>query len=184
MAVTSYKQVVHRLKKTISLVWCDNYLIKIVDKKLDLEIFEENYYKILQLMFPVVPHFASECINDLNKQLNYKWPKADKKYLTEDKVNIVIQINGKKRGIFEIDKGTDEKSILDKINKLNTIEKYLNNKKIEKTILIKDRLINSVILEKFFGFKEVLWSGPFKLLFRVKCFSITQAPLETAKAGV
>ena len=37
---------------------------------------------------------------------------------------------------------------------------------------------------KFFGFKEVLWSGPFKLLFRVKCFSITQAPLETAKAGV
>ena len=122
-----------------------NYLIKIVDKKLDLEIFEENYYKILQLMFPVVPHFASECINDLNKQLNYKWPKADKKYLTEDKVNIVIQINGKKRGIFEVDKGTDEKTILDKINKLNTIEKYLNNKKIEKTILIKDRLINLIV---------------------------------------
>ena len=54
-----------------------NYLVKTIDKNLDLKQFEENYYKILQLMFPIIPHFASECIKDLNKNLNYKWPEVD-----------------------------------------------------------------------------------------------------------
>ena len=122
-----------------------NYLIKIVNKNLDLKKFEENYYKILKLMFPIVPHFASECIKDLNKDINYNWPKVDKQFLTDEKVKIVVQINGKKRAIIEEYKGINEKAIFEKIKKLDTFEKYIKNKKINKTVLVKDRLINFII---------------------------------------
>ena len=122
-----------------------NYLIKIVNKNLDLKKFEENYYKILKLMFPIVPHFASECIKDLNKDINYNWPKVDKQFLIDEKVKIVVQINGKKRAIIEEYKGINEKAIFEKIKRLDTFEKYIKNKKINKTILVKDRLINFII---------------------------------------
>ena len=122
-----------------------NYLVKTIDKNLDLKQFEENYYKILQLMFPIIPHFASECIKDLNKSLNYKWPEVDKKFLEEDKVKIVVQVNGKKRAVFEENKGINEQTLINKIKKSDTFKKYLKNKNIYKTILIKDRLINFII---------------------------------------
>ena len=122
-----------------------NYLAKTIDKNLELKQFEENYYKILQLMFPIIPHFASECIQDLNKSLNYKWPEVNKKFLDENKVKIVIQINGKKRSILEENKGVNEKALMDRIKKLDVFEKYIKDKNICKTILIKDRLINFII---------------------------------------
>jgi len=122
-----------------------NYLVKTIDKNLDLKQFEENYYKILQLMFPIIPHFASECIKDLNKNLNYKWPEVDKKFLEEDKVKIVVQVNGKKRAILEESKGINEQTLINKIKKSDTFDKYLKNKNIYKTVLIKDRLINFII---------------------------------------
>ena len=122
-----------------------NYLVKTIDKNLDLKQFEENYYKILQLMFPIIPHFASECIKDLNKNLNYKWPEVDKKFLEEDRVKIVVQINGKKRAVLEENKGINEQTLINKIKKSDTFDKYLKNKNIYKTVLIKDRLINFII---------------------------------------
>ena len=92
-----------------------------------------------------LPHFASECIKDLNKNLNYKWPEVDKKFLEEDRVKIVVQINGKKRAILEENKGINEQTLINKIKKSDTFVKYLKNKNIYKTVLIKDRLINFII---------------------------------------
>ena len=34
-----------------------------------------------------------------------EWPEYDKKFLDEEKINIVIQINGKKRAILNVKKG-------------------------------------------------------------------------------
>ena len=32
------------------------------------------------------------------------WPKVDKKYLEEENIDLVVQINGKKRGIINVKK--------------------------------------------------------------------------------
>ena len=122
-----------------------NYLVKIVDKKLDIKKFEDNYYKILKLMFPIIPHFASECIKDINKNLDYSWPEVDRRFLDDNNVKIVVQINGKKRAVLEANKGANEETLMVKIKKLDTFEKYIKNKNIYKTILIKDRLINFIV---------------------------------------
>ena len=46
-------------------------------------------------MSPLLPHLV-ECLKDLQKNKNVSWPEAQKEYLEEKFVNIVIQINGKK----------------------------------------------------------------------------------------
>jgi len=96
-------------------------------------------------MMPVIPHLTNECLEKLKYEKKILWPEADKEYLLDKKVNIVIQINGKKRSILNINKDTEEKEILIEVNKQKLIDKYLDNNKVVKTIYIKNRLINYII---------------------------------------
>ena len=86
-----------------------------------------------------------ECIHKLNHKKDLKWPEVIQKYLTSEKSEIVIQINGKKRNTISIKKGAIESDVVEDINKMNLISKYLDGKKIFKTIYVKDRIINFII---------------------------------------
>ena len=74
-----------------------NFLNEKMNHSIDSDILLENYKKILSIIFPIIPHFASECIEDLKISYQAKWPNVDKKFLIEDNTKIVIQINGKKK---------------------------------------------------------------------------------------
>ena len=52
-------------------------------------------------MIPIIPHFASECLMINEFKLNQNWPKYDEKLLIEENVKLVVQFNGRKRGVFE-----------------------------------------------------------------------------------
>ena len=60
----------------------------------------QNYIKILKVMIPIVPHLAYECLNDFVQPQNLSWPEVENKYLQVEKKFIVVQINGKKRGLI------------------------------------------------------------------------------------
>ena len=66
-------------------------------------------------------------------------------YLAIKSLNIVVQINGKKRDLLNIDNSLKEEELLKLIYKSDKIKKFLENKKIKKTIYIKDKLINFII---------------------------------------
>ena len=51
-------------------------------------------------MSPFIPHFTSECLEDIN-QSEIKWPVIIKEELVEENINFVIQINGKKKSTFK-----------------------------------------------------------------------------------
>ena len=121
---------------------------KVLNNKIDKESWVKNYKNILIAMSPVIPHFANECLGYLeeNKQENKKnWPKINKSILINENVNFVIQVNGKTRLVMSIKTDIKEKEILKKIYENDKIKTYLNNKKIKKTIFIKNKLINIII---------------------------------------
>ena len=124
-----------------------NFLINYLKEEKSLKNLKDNYYKILICFLPIIPHFASECLEDIGFQNEYNWPKHDEKALEEGKVSIVVQINGKKRSILNTKKGLGEAEILDYSKKDKNIFKYLDNKKIVKIIFIKDKLINILLNE-------------------------------------
>ena len=96
-------------------------------------------------MLPVVPHLANECLEKLKFSKKVHWPQVDKKYLSVEFNEIVIQVNGKKRGLISVKKEIDEAQIINQIKTEKIIEKYLNNGKLIKTIYVKNRLINYII---------------------------------------
>ena len=76
---------------------------------------------------------------------NYKWPTYDESILKENNTNIVIQINGKKRGLINVELNTEENQILKIINKDEKIFKYLKDKEIKKKIYIVNKLLNIIV---------------------------------------
>ncbi len=97
-------------------------------------------------MSPVVPHFSSQCLEDLNcYEKELIWPIIDEKFLKNDEITIVIQINGKKRSLINVKTGLDENEILTITKNDEVVKKYLDNKKIKKNIYVKDKLINLIV---------------------------------------
>ena len=105
----------------------------------------QNYTKILKIISPILPHVVAECIKDLKINEELSWPKIDEKYLTKEIINIVIQINGKKRSIIEANTNISEKDLINKAKQDSKILKYLKDKNIFKTIYVKNRLLNLII---------------------------------------
>ena len=96
-------------------------------------------------MLPIVPHLASECLSEVSKEKITHWPEINKKYLKAKKINIVVQINGKKRSLISTESSLTEKDLIEKIKKTKELKKFLYEKNIIKSIFIKDKLIKLII---------------------------------------
>ncbi len=109
------------------------------------EIFIESMVKVMKLMIPFTPHLANECLSNLKcKEVN-KWPTINKKALENANINMVIQINGRTRDVLNITKNLSENEIENLIRRDSKAKKYLIDKKIIKTIYVKNKIINYII---------------------------------------
>ena len=122
-----------------------NFLNKEIDKNYSSETLKENYIKILILIMPVIPHIVMEAISEIDENIKLRWPIADPKYLKEKFINIVIQINGKKKSLIEMEKDLDDDVVLQKAKEEKKISNILDDKKIIKHIIVKNKLINFII---------------------------------------
>ena len=122
-----------------------NFFNKALNVELKNKNLISNYVKILTIMIPITPHLASECLNEISDNKNYTWPTINDKYLHNKIFDIVVQINGKKRGLISTDKSIGEKNLIEEIKKTKELQKFLIGADIIKSIFIKDKLINLII---------------------------------------
>ena len=121
-----------------------NFFIKEIEKPIKKDTLIKNYRKILILMSPFIPHLANECLSDIGSE-DTKWPTISKDELIEERINFVVQINGKKRALLNVLRNIDEKALLKIIQENKETEKLLKNQNIKKTIFVSNRLINIIL---------------------------------------
>ena len=122
-----------------------NFLNKEIEKNYSSITLKENYLKILILMMPVIPHIITEAISNIDEKMKLSWPIADPKYLEDKFINIVIQINGKKKSLMKMEKDLDNSVVLQNVKKDKKISNILDDKNILKHIIVKNKLINFII---------------------------------------
>ena len=126
-----------------------NYLSQELKKPYNGNILVENYTKILTLLSPFIPHFASECLDQLNNLTKIKnhdtWPKINEKIIIDEDINLVVQINGKKREVLKIKRDIKEEEVLNIIHDNDRIQNYIKDKKIIKKIFVPNKIINLII---------------------------------------
>lgn len=101
-----------------------------------------------QCLYPFAPHIAQEVWSLLGCQesLSYApFPKAEPKYLEDETVTYVVQINGKVRCRFELPKDQSQEQIVEAAKKDPNIQKYLGGAEITKVIFVPNKLLNLVI---------------------------------------
>ena len=122
-----------------------NFLSKLQISKINNPVLIENYLKILTILSPVIPHFTSECIADIQVNNISTWPIVNKNDLKRKTFNIVVQLDGKKRGLLICNKGINEKQLINMIQSDSEYKKYILDKTIIKTIYVENRLINLIL---------------------------------------
>ena len=122
-----------------------NFLSKNLNHFVNTNDVYECYIKILLIFSPVLPHLISECLEDLKYKEKSTWPKVEKEYLENNKVDYVIQINGKKRSLIQAGKDLDKDNLFVLVKNDKLLDKYLNNVSIKKIIFVKNRLMNILI---------------------------------------
>ena len=119
-------------------------LTKLIKDNYKQDTIRENYIKILTTLMPIIPHFSNECLELLNTNKELKWPTYDESAIEEKSTIIVIQINGKKRAIIDVEKNINENDLMELIYSDEKITKYFDKNEIKKKIYIKNKLINII----------------------------------------
>ncbi len=118
-----------------------------LEKNVSNKHFLASQCNIMKAMMVFTPHLSSECLSKLEGKdfyPNIEWPKIEKSLLVDEKVTIVIQVNGKKRGLITVKKDVAEEEVIKEAKKVENIEKNLKDKKIAKNIFVKNKIINFI----------------------------------------
>ena len=122
-----------------------HYFNKLTEEQKNYLNLIDNYRKILTIMLPILPHLASECLKESGCNKEPIWPEVQKKHLIEKELNIVVQINGKKRSVITTENNLNEEDLIKIINETHELKKFLIDKEIVRNIFVKDKLINLII---------------------------------------
>jgi len=108
-----------------------------------------------KLLAPFAPHLAEEAWHSLaisHQPLAFDsvhlqpWPKYDPKLVIEEKVTIVIQVNGKVRGQLTLNSqpSTDERAVKPLAINEQKVSQYLKGQQVRKVVFVPGKLINFV----------------------------------------
>ncbi len=109
---------------------------------------KKDLQKFLIILSPFAPHLAEE----LWSAAGFKglcgqqvWPTYDEKLTKEEKVLLVVQINGKVRDKIEVSAGLNQKEAEKIATESPKVKNWIAGKQVKKIIFVSDKLINIVI---------------------------------------
>jgi leucyl-tRNA synthetase len=120
---------------------------------------DQHIKSLLLMLAPFAPHMTEELWQSLNKETHnpqstthnsihlHSWPVYDQKYLVEDEVTIVIQINGKTKETVKVQspKSKVQNEVEMVAKNSEKTKKQLEGKMIRKVIFVPGKLINFVV---------------------------------------
>jgi leucyl-tRNA synthetase len=108
----------------------------------------EDAEKFVLLLAPFAPHMAEELWERLGhtKTLAYEpWPEYDESLLTEDTLDIAVQVLGKLRGLVQVPVDAPKEQILAAAKAEPNVQRHLEGKTIVKEIYVPGKLVNLVV---------------------------------------
>ncbi|GJD10022.1 Leucine--tRNA ligase [Galdieria sulphuraria] len=98
------------------------------------------------LLAPYAPHIAEEIWEQIGSSrgtiADVPWPVWKEKYLVEQEIEMVIQVNGKVRHAMKVNKDIHEAELIPMAMK--QVQKYIQGKEVKRKIYIPNKLINFV----------------------------------------
>ncbi len=117
----------------------------VTNNKTSNKTLRNEWEKITMLLIPLAPNLAYECCEKINKK--FYWPRYNPKLLKDENCTIVIQVNGRKRGVLEMPIDSKEIMVIKKSKEIDNVAKHIENTKVIKNIYIKNKLVNFITVK-------------------------------------
>jgi leucyl-tRNA synthetase len=111
-------------------------------------VLHEGFSILLRLLSPITPHIAHALWRDLGYGediLSAPWPEHDPAALVQDELELVVQVNGKKRGDVRVPRDADRKAIEAIVLADANVQKFIDGQTVKKVVVVPGRLVNVVV---------------------------------------
>jgi leucyl-tRNA synthetase len=122
-----------------------SFFMENIKKEISNKCLKKNFINLMKILIPFIPHLAHECLEQQGETEMHIWPKINDKLPLNEMIKIAVQINGKTRDIIEVKINLDEKNAINESQKYKKINDNLKNKKILRTIFVKNKIINYLV---------------------------------------
>lgn len=126
-----------------------NAVAKVADKSQQARSVIQEALEIVVLMLsPITPHISHYLWQQLGHDeaiVNVAWPEIDASAMVQDKIELMVQVNGKLRSKISVAADANKDTIEALALADETIKRFIENNEIRKVIVVPGRLINIVV---------------------------------------
>jgi leucyl-tRNA synthetase len=111
-------------------------------------VVREALDAVVAFLSPIVPHICHELWEVLGHEtavVDERWPNFDESALEQDRVEIVVQVNGKLRAKILAADGADADTVAAVALADENVQRFIAGKEVRKTIFVPGRLVNIVV---------------------------------------
>ena len=108
----------------------------------------ESIETLLRLIAPMMPHLAEEMWQRLGHDtllIDTPWPEPDPALLVDERVTMVVQVNGKLRGRLEMPRDAAPETVEAAARDVPNVQAALAGRSVRKAIVVPNRLVNFVV---------------------------------------
>ena len=125
-----------------------NALTRMDDESANAAAVRREGLEVMALLLsPIIPHITDAIWRAMGKEtalIDAGWPQADEAALVEDELQLVVQVNGKKRAQILAAPDASEESIKTSALGNENVQRHLEGKTVAKVIVVPQRLVNIV----------------------------------------
>jgi leucyl-tRNA synthetase len=113
----------------------------------DRAVMQEVLETAVLVLAPITPHIGHELWEALGHEepvVNAEWPVADETAMKEDRIELVIQVNGKLRSRLSVDANADKESLEAMALADENVQRFTEGTTIHKVIVVPGKLVNVV----------------------------------------
>ena len=119
-----------------------------VESEQDRAVVREALEAVVKVLSPIVPHICHELwyvLGHSSALVDERWPAFDETALQQDKIEIIVQVNGKLRGRISVESDADTETISALALADENVQRFVAGKEVRKTIVVPGRLVNVVV---------------------------------------
>ncbi|MEQ8663350.1 MAG: leucine--tRNA ligase, partial [Gammaproteobacteria bacterium] len=111
---------------------------------------QEGLDTVVLLLAPIVPHVAHvlwQALGHANDLTDARWPVADERALVRDALELVVQVNGRKRAVVSVAADADKAACEQAALADDNVARFTAGRTVRKVIVVPGKLVNIVVQE-------------------------------------
>jgi len=111
-------------------------------------VVDEVLEHVVLMLSPIVPHISHalwQAMGHEDAVVERAWPTVDESALVRERIELVVQVNGKLRDRIDIAVDADEDTIREQALAADNVQRHTDGKTVRKVIVVPGKLVNVVV---------------------------------------